>query len=134
MKVVRKLFDAVARRDNEAVLSLYDPDIEFDGTRHRWAEIMGTDESRFRGHDGLREWSRRYYEVWGSIEDTLEELIDAGDQVITVVTTRGRGRGSGVEVEWKHNSGVWTISDGKITRVVWFPSREEALEAAGLSE
>ena len=29
---------------------------------------------------------------------------------------------------------VWTIRNGKVVRVVWFPTREEALEAAGLSE
>jgi hypothetical protein len=31
-----------------------------------------------------------------------------------------------------HHAGVWTLRDGKITRVVWFATREEALEAAGL--
>jgi hypothetical protein len=29
---------------------------------------------------------------------------------------------------------VWTIQDGKVIRVVWFPSREDALVAVGLSE
>jgi ketosteroid isomerase-like protein len=30
-------------------------------------------------------------------------------------------------------AGVWTIRDGKIVHVVWFQTRDEALEAAGLS-
>jgi ketosteroid isomerase-like protein len=30
--------------------------------------------------------------------------------------------------------GVWTIRDGKVCRVVWYPTRAEALEAVGLSE
>ena len=38
-----------------------------------------------------------------------------------------------VEVGWTQY-GVWTISGGKIIRVVWFETRDEALEAAGLSE
>jgi hypothetical protein len=29
---------------------------------------------------------------------------------------------------------VWTIRKGKVIRVVWFPTRADALEAAGLSE
>jgi hypothetical protein len=29
---------------------------------------------------------------------------------------------------------VWTIRNEKVVRVVWFPSREEALEAVGLGE
>jgi ketosteroid isomerase-like protein len=64
----------------------------------------------------------------------LEELIDAGDKVISIVTGRARGRASGVEVENRHHGGVWTIRGGKIVQVVWFPTREEAVEAAGLSE
>jgi ketosteroid isomerase-like protein len=133
LEIVRKLFNAAARRDSATVLSLYDPHVEWDGSRHRWTEVMGEAGSRFRGHEGLRAWSRQYYETWEKIEDELEELIDAGNDVVSVVTTRARGRGSGVEVEWKHNAGVWTIRDGKIVRVTWFPTRAEALEAAGLS-
>jgi ketosteroid isomerase-like protein len=134
VELVRRVFDAASRRDTEAVLSLYDPDVEFDGSRHRWAEVMGTALTRFHGHEGLRRWSRQYYEMWENLEDKIEELIDAGEQVISIVTTRARGRASGVEVEWKHNAGVWTIREGKVVRVVWLSTREEALEAAGLSE
>jgi ketosteroid isomerase-like protein len=134
VEIVRRVFDAVARRDTETVLSLYHPDLEWNGSRHRWAEVLGHGMARFRGHEGLRRWARQYYEAWENLEDNIEELIDAGDQVISIVTTRARGRASGVEVEWKHNAGVWTIRDGKVVRVVWLPTREEALEAAGLRE
>jgi ketosteroid isomerase-like protein len=72
--------------------------------------------------------------MWESFEDDLQELIDAGDQVVSVVTSRGRGRASGVDVEWPGNAGVWTIRDGKVVQVVWFSTRDEALEAAGQSE
>jgi ketosteroid isomerase-like protein len=133
VEIVRELFAAVARRDAEAVLSLYDPEVEWDGSRHRWSEVM-EGEPVFRGHEALRRWARSYYENWERLEDNIEELIDAGDQVVSIVTTRARGRASGVDVEWKHNAGVWTIREGRITRIVWFPSRAEALEAAGLSE
>jgi ketosteroid isomerase-like protein len=133
VEIVRRLFAAVARRDTETVLSIYDPEVEWDGTRHRWAEVIGGD-SAFHGHDGIREWARQYYETWENLEDTVEELIDAGDQVVSIVTTRARGRGSGVEVEWKDNAGIWTLRDGRVIRVVWLPTRAEALEAAGLSE
>jgi ketosteroid isomerase-like protein len=133
VEIVRKLFEAVARRDSATVFSLYDVNVEWDGSRHRWAEVM-RGESAFQGHEALRKWSRSYYEMWENLEDNIEELIDAGDDVISIVTTRARGRGSGVEVEWKQNAGVWTVREGKIARVVWFPSRDEAREAAGLSE
>ena len=132
VEIVRKLFEAVARRDTATVLSLYDPDFEWDGSRHRWSELM-RGKSVFRGHEELRKWGRNYYEAWENLDDDIEELIDAGDQVISIVTTRARGRASGIDVEWKENAGVWTLQDGKIVRVVWFATRADALEAAGVS-
>jgi ketosteroid isomerase-like protein len=133
VEVMRHLFDAVARRDTETVLSLYDPDVEWDGSRHRWGEVLGG-EPIWRGHDGLRKWARAYYETWDDLQNTVEELLDAGDRVVAIVTTRARGRASGVSVEWAHHAGVWTVRDGRIVRVVWFRTRDEALESVGLRE
>jgi ketosteroid isomerase-like protein len=67
------------------------------------------------------------------MEYDYDELIDAGERVISVVTRHGRGRASGAEVDWPLAL-VWTIRKGKVIRVVWFPTRAEALEAAGLRE
>jgi ketosteroid isomerase-like protein len=133
VELVRRLFDAVASRDTEAVLSFYDPAIEWDGSRHRWVEVMAGDP-HWHGHEGLRSFFRDYYETWADLRNEITELIDAGEHVVTVVNSTGRGRASGVEVEWPDNAAVWTIRDGKVVRVVWFGTRDEALEAAGLGE
>jgi ketosteroid isomerase-like protein len=131
LDVVRRLYEAAARRDNAAVYSLYDPDIVWDASRTERGAVTGR---VVRGHEGLRKWLREWYGAWENIEDDLEELIEAGDhEVVSVMTQRGRGRASGVEVEDRIAT-VWTIRDEKITRAVWFPSRHEALEATGLSE
>jgi ketosteroid isomerase-like protein len=82
---------------------------------------------------GFAPFWRQLYEAWESYEHDCHELIDAGDDVVSIVTDRGRGRASGAEVEISAY-GVWTIRDGKIVRVVWYPTCDEALEAAGLSE
>jgi ketosteroid isomerase-like protein len=131
IEVVRRVYNAAARRDTATVLSLYDPGVEWDGSRSRWAEVLpGT--AQFQGHEELRRFFRLYYEIWESFEDDVQELIDAGDHVISVVTSRGRRRASGVDVEYTQH-GVWTIRDGKVFRVVWFQTRDEALEAVGRS-
>jgi len=132
VEVVRRLYDAVARRDSAAVFSLYDPEVVIDGTRHQWAEVFGSD-GVYHGHEGVREFSRIYYAEWENLRDQLEELIDAGDRVVSISTIRARGRASGIEVEWKHNAGVWTVESGRITRVVWCRDRDEALAAAEIS-
>jgi ketosteroid isomerase-like protein len=87
----------------------------------------------YHGHDGLRAFYREWYDAWETVESEMEELIDAGDRVISVETTRGRGVASGAAVEVQ-NCGIWTIRGGTIVRVEWIEEREEALEAAGLSE
>jgi ketosteroid isomerase-like protein len=132
VELVRRVYDANARGDAAAVLALYDPKVEWDISRAPARDLLG-EPHVFHGHDGLRGFFRAWYEAWGHVEADLEDLIDAGVQVISVETTRGRGRASGVEVELPH-AAVWTVRDGKIIRVVWFGTRAEALEAAGLSE
>ncbi len=132
VEIVRRLFEAISRRDAEAVFSLYDPDVEWDGSQHPMSPILG--ERHFHGHEGIRRFSTLHYEMWENLEDELIEVVDAGDHVISLSTMHARGRQSGIEVEWNRHAGVWTIRNGRIVRVAWFPTREEAFEAAGLSE
>jgi ketosteroid isomerase-like protein len=130
VEIVRRVYDAVARRDARTVYSLYDPGVELDGSRLPEAGLSGQTQP-LRGHEGLRALNREWNAAWSTAEDDLEELIDAGEHVVSVVTRRGRGLASGVEVETRRG-GVWTVRDGKVVRTVWFPSVEEALKAAGL--
>ena len=130
--IVRRVYAASARRDSRMVLSLYDPDVEWDMSAHPMSQMLQR-QTLSRGHDQLRSWFHEWYEMFEDFEHTCEELIDAGGHtVVSVGTDRGRGRGSGVEVA-RLIAGVWTIRDGRIARVVWYPTREQALEAAALS-
>ena len=131
VEIVRSIYEAVARRDTATVFTLYDADIEIDSSRLPESELSGS--GLIRGHEGLRRWFRDWSEAWESFEDDCEELIDAGEQVISVVTRRGRGRASGAETT-APRVGVWTIREGKVIRMVWFPTRAEALAVVGLSE
>ena len=134
VEIVRRVYDAAARRDAATVLALYDPDIELDACQLGVAGIAGGNEAVYRGHDGLRRFFRGWHEAWTNVAYDFEELIDAGDEhVIAVVTRHARGRASGVEVE-RPFALVWTLRGGKVARVVWFLSRGEALEAVGLPE
>ena len=131
VEVVRQLYEAVARGDKARVLALYDSDVEIDTSRTPLPRMVGGEH--FKGHEALRTFFRQRAEAWDEIEDRCEELIDAGDAVIAIVTVRARGRATGIEVETRM-AGLWTIRGGKIVRVAWLPSREDAVEAAGLSE
>jgi ketosteroid isomerase-like protein len=131
VEVVRALFEAVAARDSEAVLAKYDPAVELDFSRSPFGNVLN--KRVYRGHEGLRSFIRERYESWEEVGDQCEELIEAADKVVSVVTSRGRGRESGVAVEQTHY-GLWSIDAGKVTSARWFGTLDEALEAAGLRE
>ena len=65
-----------------------------------------------------------------------EEIIDAGDCVVTVERVAGRGCRGGDTQTWIHTTCcvVGGFEDGMILKIKEYPSRAEALEAAGLSE
>jgi ketosteroid isomerase-like protein len=129
VEVVRQLYDAVARRDAATVFALYAADVVVDATR---GPYRGFGHGIYRGHEGLRILFRDYFEAWEHLEDSCEELIDAGgENVISHVQSRARGRASGAEVA-QTLFGVWTIRDGKVVRVAWFTTRDDASEAAAL--
>jgi ketosteroid isomerase-like protein len=131
VEIVRQVYEAAARRDAAAVLACYDPSVEWDVSRSQMARLVG--EDLYRGHDGLRQFFRRYHDAWEEVEYGYDELVDAGDQVLSTDIERARGRTSGADVVLTQYA-VWTIRDGKIIRAAWFSARTDALEAAGLAE
>jgi ketosteroid isomerase-like protein len=132
VEIVRRIYAAATRRDAAAVFALYDPEVELDASRIGVSNRPSGADA-YHGHDGLRDFFREWHEAWGEVEYDYEELIDAGEQVIAVVTRHARGRASGIEVVRPFTL-LWTLRDGRVVRVVWFLTREEAFEAAGLPE
>jgi ketosteroid isomerase-like protein len=129
VEIVRRIYDALGRPD--IVATLWDPDVEFDVSRDIWAAVVGG--GHYRGTDGVRNWMLDLYGAWEQLNVDCEELIDAGEEVVSVLSVRGRGKASGIEVGY-NPAGIWTIHRGKVVRVVWFATRAEALQAVGLSE
>jgi ketosteroid isomerase-like protein len=130
VQIVRRVFDALERPD-AGVRALWHPDVEFDVSRDIWGALVGG--GRYRGVEGVRSWMLDLYSAWETMDLNCDELIDAGEHVIAVLSVRGRGRVSGIELEYRP-AGVWTLRQGKIVRVVWLPTRDEALDAVGLRE
>jgi ketosteroid isomerase-like protein len=82
----------------------------------------------------VREWAEEVLEVVGSPHSELEEITElSDDRVFVKILVTGRGKGSGVPLELRYWGVLW-IAEGKIARRQVFWTRDEALEAAGLSE
>ena len=129
LDAVREIYDAIERGDTDAVLAHYASDVEWDFSRSPFRPVVK--QTVYRGHGEVRAFIReRYEEAWSEVSDQLDELSEVGDQVVSVVTSAGRGRVSGAEVAVTH-AGLWSFRDGKVTRVAWFATADEALAAAG---
>ncbi|MGH2925256.1 MAG: nuclear transport factor 2 family protein [Solirubrobacterales bacterium] len=86
-----------------------------------------------RGIVGFAEGWRDWLEPWDSYYMEVEELLDAGELVVSLVRVRAKTERDGVAIEHSPAS-VWSLHGGKITRVQFYLERERALEAAGLAE
>lgn len=84
------------------------------------------DASEYRGHAGFAEWLENWDAAWSDFSMQPEEFLDADDQVVAVFRMTATGRGSGVQVE-RQDAMVATVSDGKIVRLDYYNSREQAL-------
>jgi ketosteroid isomerase-like protein len=91
------------------------------------------DEGPSHGPDAMRYDFERWTSAFEDLRVTVEEIIDAGDQVVVVAHHQGRGRASGVEVDTRFYE-VYTLREGKVSRVDEYIERADALEAAGLRE
>jgi ketosteroid isomerase-like protein len=129
VEVVRRIIDAINRRDVDAVVEAATEDVVVD-----WSNSRGLLSGVHHGKEMAREAFETFLEPWDSLQWELEELIELGDdQVLTVSRLQMRGRGSGVQVN-ASGASIWTIRDGRVAAISLYQSKVEALEAAGLSE
>jgi ketosteroid isomerase-like protein len=91
------------------------------------------EESATQGQDAVRASLARWKSEWHDYELHPEEFEHMGDRVVATVRLRGRGRGSGIEVDARLYD-VFTLRLGKIVRMDQFTERSEALEAVGPRE
>jgi len=120
VELVRKIYAAWLQ--GGSARDFIDPDVEYVNPPD--AVEPGTR----RGRSAFRKITEAFEDV--KIEPL--EYADAGDDVVVIVRLTGRGRGSGVGIDWRQGY-IWTIRDGKAVRFRWFNTPEEALKAAGLS-
>jgi ketosteroid isomerase-like protein len=120
---------AYNRRDLEAAVSLYHPDIEYITPPQILA--LGFD-SVYRGREARINLQERWLAEWGEFQFKPEELIDVADgRLLVIGRMDGSGLSSGVgfDNDW---GDLFTISAGRVIREQVFLDRTEALEAAGL--
>jgi ketosteroid isomerase-like protein len=123
---LRAVWDAWNR--GEFDLSMLDPEVVFEET------VLPDDAGEtYRGHEGvLRAWAR-WAEAWEDFTTEVEQILDAGDQLVSIHTVYLQGKHSGAHTTLRY-AYLYTLRDGKVIHLRSYVNPAEALEAAGLPE
>ena len=119
--------EAGNRRDLDGWMAELDPEIAWYGLADE------PDPGAFRGHQGVLALNARWRDLLPDFRLEVKEYIDAGEYVIVVGRFYGHAADSDAEVGFDEVL-VNKYRDGKAVEVREYRTREEALEAAGLSE
>jgi ketosteroid isomerase-like protein len=126
VELARAVFEAFNRRDFDAAMRLCHASIT-------WRTLFSVEADVLTGRQEIHAaWERQAEAL-----DVHIELLDLTPldetRVLAVGTWRGRGSESGAPVE-QRAAQVFTIEDGRLRSVATYATRDEALEAVGLSE
>jgi ketosteroid isomerase-like protein len=128
VEVVRRGYELFATTGDVSD-ELATPDFVWDMSNfHGWPE-----QQLYEGVDGARAFLADWMDAWEDWKLELDSLHDAGDKVVALVRQRGRSKAAGMPVEM-YFAQVWTLRDGKQSRMDMYSDPDEALEAVGLAE
>jgi ketosteroid isomerase-like protein len=130
VEALQRKAEANNRRDYEAFLEEFDPDVEWHGI---FGVMFGGEATVVRGHEGLLAYVRDLDEGFGVRDVQFSEFRDLGDQVVALGHVLGRGRESGIEFDSPY-AGLAEFKNGKCISYRDYFNHSEALEAAGLRE
>jgi ketosteroid isomerase-like protein len=125
VEIVRRAVDAFNRR--EVPVELLDPEVEWiEDPRYPGAQT-------YRGPDGVERSIEKWREAWASQTMHVDGMADGGDKVAFWGVVEAGGTDSEITLSAPFGH-VCEFRDGLIARVRMLGGRDEALEAAGLSE
>jgi ketosteroid isomerase-like protein len=118
--LLRAAYDALGRRDFEALSGLADPGFEMDLTDR----VLNP--ATYRGAEGLARFIQEVDELWASMDLTVEQVLERDDEALAILRVKLQGRGSGVQLndriaQW------WTLRDGKLVGMRLYQDADAAL-------
>lgn len=116
----------IVREGGVLETDLLDPDVTYEDTI-----LPDHAGEAYRGHEGVLRATERWIEgsEWVLVE--LEEIVIAGDRLVSVHRVRSRARHTGIEFETPL-AYIWTFRDGKIIHFESHLDPEQAVATARL--
>ena len=122
-----RMWDLFMAGDTPALLSFLDPEAEI----HDAPNVPGA--SVYHGHAGWQKQIDNFNEAFTDLSYERSECIDCGENVVSVIHATGTATSSGIPGAITYAQ-VETWRDGRVVSIRYFTSRQDALEAVGLSE
>ena len=127
VEVVNRAIAAVNERDVDTYLSCCTKDVQLSTPV---ADVTGV----YEGPDGIRRFFADVGDTGPDFHLAIERVQAIGpDRVLAFMRVTATGRASGIPQDVR-TANLYDLAGGKIERIRIFVDRDEALEAAGLSE
>ena len=125
VQIIRGIYDAFAKSDIGGVLGKLDKEIE-------WLEaenFMYADRNPYRGPQSVLEGVfMRLVSDWSNFTVHPDQILDAGDQVVTLGSYTGTYKKTGKQVKAQMVH-VWNIAAGKAVRFQQYTDTKQFAEA-----
>ena len=123
VEIVRQVAERWNAGDLDGLLELFADDIDVRTGEH-WPE-----SAPVQGKQAFRESIDEWRSVWTSITIETEEVEAHGQRVVAHGAWQSTGRVSGLDGRMPIHI-VFTVRDGRIAGLEWFPDHERAVAAA----
>jgi ketosteroid isomerase-like protein len=120
--IVRRMYEAFQAGDADRALAHFDRDVLVEASGR-------VDTGAGRGREAVSTLVGSWVGAFDDWSEEIEEVRDLGDHVCVVATQRGRGKETGLRVEYRY-AVLYEIRGDKVTRMTMHPDPETALEAA----
>jgi ketosteroid isomerase-like protein len=129
VEIVKAAYAAFARGGLHRFIEHWTDDLD-----HRAIEGALDDRGPIHGKAAMQAHLQDWINTFDELNMEPVELIDAGgDTIVAVLRFGGRAKLSGLKTDLTY-AALYTIRDGKIARGREYWTKDQALEAAGLSE
>jgi ketosteroid isomerase-like protein len=106
-----------------------DPELEWDISAYPLPDWP----NRGSGRDAFQRHIANYVAGWRDYRAEIREVLDGGEEIVVVLHETVSMTDGAADLDRDLHS-VWTVRDAVVVRLRVFKTRDEALEAAGLSE
>jgi ketosteroid isomerase-like protein len=128
VEVVRAIFERWDAGDHSVPTENLDPAVEFE------TPLSSVSGEPYRGHAGIERWLRDIDEQFAEWQFRIDNLREVGNAVLAIGAVLGRGRASGIPLQFPSAIVFYFRGDYRVTHARIYPDVNQALEAVGLSE